>query len=59
MIPHTEWERLALLKEIENGEKIVLPINYEHAVAMLNVASHYIREQHQATWTALTKDYSE
>lgn len=57
MIPYTPAERLALLDEIESGDKIVLPVNYEHAVAMLNVASHYIREQHQATWTALTKEY--
>jgi len=58
MIPHTDWERLALLKEIECGDKIVIPVSYEHAVNMLKVAQFYIAEQHQATWTALTKDYT-
>jgi hypothetical protein len=53
MIPHTEWERLALLEEIECGDKIVIPVSYEHAVNMLNVASRYIQEQHQQMWTAL------
>ena len=58
MIPHTDWERLELLKEIERGDKVVLPVSYEHAVFMLKVAQHYIAEQHNATWTALTKDYT-
>jgi hypothetical protein len=52
-IPHTDWERLALLKEIECGDKIVIPVSYEHAVNMLNVASKYIQEQHQQMWKAL------
>lgn len=59
MIPHTEWERLELLKEIERGDKVVIPVSYEHAVAMLNISSHYIREQHQATFDALKKDHSQ
>jgi len=58
MIPHTDWERLELLKEIECGDKVVLPVSYEHAVCMLRVAQHYIAEQHNATWTALKKDYT-
>ncbi len=52
-IPHTDWERLELLKEIECGDKIVIPVSYEHAVNMLNVASKYIQEQHQQMWKAL------
>ena len=58
MIPHTPTERLILLEELERGDKVVIPVSYEHAVAMLNVASHYIREQHQATFNALKDDYS-
>jgi hypothetical protein len=52
-IPHTDWERLELLKEIECGDKVVIPVSYEHAVNMLNVASKYIQEQHQQMWKAL------
>lgn len=58
MIPYTDQERLILLDELERGDKVVIPVSYEHAVAMLNVASHYIREQHQTTMDALTRDYS-
>lgn len=58
MIPHTEWERLALLKEIECGDKIVIPVSYEHAVNMLRVAYRYIEDQHQQTFDALKRDYS-
>lgn len=58
MIPHTQYERLMLLEELERGEKVVLPVSYEHAEVMLRVASHYIREHHQATMDALTKDYT-
>lgn len=58
MIPHTDWERLKLLEELERGDKVILPTSYEHAVAMLRVAQHYIAEQHQATFNALSKDYT-
>lgn len=58
MIPHTNWERLILLEEIERGERIVLPVSYEHAVMMLRIASQYIQEQHQQTFDALKKDYN-
>jgi predicted Mrr-cat superfamily restriction endonuclease len=58
MIPHTPTERLMLLEEIERGDKVVIPISYEHAEFMLRVASNYIRDYHQATMTALTKDYT-
>ncbi len=48
MIPHTEYERLALLKEIEQGDKVVIPISMEHAEFMRSVAQHYIDNRHQA-----------
>ena len=58
MIPYTEYEKLALLEELERGDKVVLPVSYEHAEVMLRVASMYIQEHHQTTMAALTKDYS-
>ncbi len=58
MIPYTEWERLALLEEIEQGHKIVLPVNMNHALAMLRVAQFYIDQQHTETMDALKKDYT-
>jgi hypothetical protein len=57
MIPHTDYERLILLEEIERGDKVVIPVSYEHAVFMLKVAQNYIAEQHSATWAALNKEY--
>jgi hypothetical protein len=48
MIPHTKYERLALLKEIECGDKVVLPTSMEHAKFMLMVAQAYINERHQS-----------
>jgi hypothetical protein len=44
MIPHTDWERLALLKEIECGDKVVIPTSVEHAKFMIMVAQAYINE---------------
>jgi hypothetical protein len=58
MIPHTDWERLELLKEIECGDKIVIPVSMEHAKFMIQVAQFYIDQQHQATFDALKKDHS-
>ncbi len=58
MIPHTTAERLALLEELERGEKIVIPVSYEHAAFMLKIATMYIEEQHQQTFNALKHDYS-
>lgn len=58
MIPYTDHERLLLLDELERGEKVVLPVSYEHAEVMLRVASFYIQEHHKATMDALTKDYT-
>lgn len=53
MIPHTDYERLALLKEIEGGEKVVLPISLEHAECMLRVASMYINQHKKEMWDTL------
>lgn len=58
MIPHTDVERLLLLDELERGERVILPVSYEHATVMLRVAQNYIDQQHQQTFDALTKDYS-
>jgi hypothetical protein len=58
MIPHTEWERLALLEEIERGDKIVIPTSMEHAKFMIQVAQFYIDQQHEATFKALKQDHS-
>lgn len=57
MIPHTDWERLELLKEIECGDKIVIPVSMEHAKFMIQVAQFYIDQQHQETFKALKKDH--
>jgi hypothetical protein len=53
MIPHTDWERLALLKEIERGEKVVVPVSLEHAEFMIEVAQAYINQNKQEMWEAL------
>ena len=47
MIPYTDWERLELLKEIERGEKVVVPVSLEHAEFMIMVAQGYINQQRQ------------
>ncbi len=46
MIPYTDYEKLLLLKEIERGEKIVIPTSIEHAENMIRVASFYIEQRH-------------
>ena len=53
MIPHTEYERLALLEEIQSGVKVVLPQSMEHAKFMLMVAQQYINAHHQALMDAI------
>lgn len=58
MIPHTPYERLMLLEEIERGDKVVIPTSTEHAKFMLRVAQFYIDQQHQETLDALKKDYT-
>ena len=52
-IPHTEWERLALLKEIECGDKVVIPTSVEHAKFMIMVAEAYIKQDKQEMWDTL------
>jgi hypothetical protein len=47
MIPHTDYERLELLKEVERGEKIVIPTSLEHAEFMIKVAQGYINQHKQ------------
>ena len=59
MIPHTDYERLMLLEEIKRGDKVVIPTSMEHAKFMIQVAQFYIDQQHQATFDALKKDYSQ
>lgn len=44
MIPYTDYEKLLLLKELEEGEKIIRPISLEHAEFMIKVAQAYIKE---------------
>lgn len=47
MIPHTDWERLEILNEIERGEKVVIPTSIEHAKFMISVAQDYITKEHR------------
>lgn len=57
MIPHTDYERLELLKEVERGEKVVIPTSVEHAEFMIKVAQSYLDNHKQQTFNALTKEY--
>ena len=57
MIPLTNYERLALLEEIECGDKIVIPVSLEHAECMMRVAQFYIDQQHQKTFDAIKANY--
>ena len=50
MIPHTDWERLELLNELERGDKIVLPVNEEHARCMIRVGQFYLDQKHKETF---------
>lgn len=58
MIPYTEYERLALLEEIENGDKVVIPKSIEHAEFMLRVARFYIDQHHEGMMNELKKDHT-
>lgn len=58
MIPYTTSERLALLEELERGEKIVLPVNEDHAYQMLFIAQCYINDRKQETFDALAKEHN-
>jgi hypothetical protein len=54
MIPHTDWERLELLNELERGDKVVIPTSIEHARFMLMVAQAYIKD-HQTEMMEVLK----
>ena len=56
MIPHTKWERLILLEEIERGEKVIRPSSLEHAEWMVKVAQTYINDHKQKMLDVLTKE---
>jgi hypothetical protein len=58
MIPHTEWERLALLKELECGDKVLIPTSLEHAKFMLMVAEAYIKQDQERMMNYLKKDHT-
>jgi hypothetical protein len=58
MIPHTEWERLALLKELECGDKVLIPTSLEHAKFMLMVAEAYIKQDQERMINYLKKDHT-
>lgn len=57
MIPYTDYEKLLLLKEIEEGEKVVIPISLEHAEFMIKVAQAYINDHKIKMMEILKKDY--
>jgi hypothetical protein len=58
MIPYTDYEKLLLLKEIECGDKVVIPTSIEHAEFMLKVAQSYIDQHHNDLIDELKKDHS-
>lgn len=58
MIPHTEYEKLMLLEEIQRGDKVVIPHDIDHAHQMLHVAMCYINQYQQDVLDALSKDYA-
>jgi len=55
MIPYSDTEKLALLKELEDGIKVVRPTSLEHAEFMIMVAQAYINEHKQKMMEVLTK----
>jgi len=57
MIPYTDYEKLMLLEEIEQGIKVVIPKSIEHAEFMIMVAQSYIKQQHEQTINTLKADY--
>lgn len=59
MIPYTDHECRLLLDELYQGDKIVLPSSIEHAKFMIQIAQNYIDQQHQETFDALKKDYTQ
>jgi hypothetical protein len=55
MIEYTEYEKLALLEEIQRGDKVVIPTSVAHAEFMLMVANAYINEHKKEMWSNLTQ----
>lgn len=55
MIPYTDYEKLLLLKELEEGVKVVKPISLEHAEFMIVVAQAYIKEHKEKMLEILKK----
>jgi len=55
MIPHTDYERLILLEELERGDKVVIPVSMEHAECMRKIAQLYIDQMHQEVIEVLSK----
>jgi len=47
MIPYSDTEKIALLAELERGEKVVIPSSLEHAEFMIRVAQTYIKNHKQ------------
>jgi hypothetical protein len=47
MIPYTDYEKLALLEEIQQGDKVVIPTSIAHAEFMIMVAQSYINQHKQ------------
>lgn len=47
MIPYSDTEKIALLAELERGDKVILPSSLEHAEFMIKVAQGYINNHKQ------------
>ena len=47
MIPYSDTEKIALLAELERGEKVIIPSSLEHAEFMIKVAQGYINQHKQ------------
>ena len=58
MIPYTDTEKLLLLKELEEGIKVVIPTSVEHAKFMIMVAQAYINEDKERMISYLKKEHA-
>ena len=47
MIPYSDTEKIALLAELERGDKVIVPSSLEHAEFMIRVAQSYINHHKQ------------
>lgn len=47
MIPYSDTEKIALLEELQRGEKVIIPSSLEHAEFMIKVAQGYINNHKQ------------